>query len=60
VGASQAPFGTNTIPVAGRTNLVINIGSTNQWHFYVFTNDSQFTNAVFSNLFREAAFHNSR
>jgi subtilisin-like proprotein convertase family protein len=51
VGASQASFGTNTIPLTGRTNLVINIGSTNQWHFYVFTNDSEFTNAVFLTFF---------
>jgi hypothetical protein len=51
VGASQAPFGTNTIPVAGRTNFLTSVGSTNQWHFYVFTNDSEFTNAVFLTFF---------
>src|SRR5690242_3808052 len=45
VGAFDPSVGTNTVPVPGKTNAVITIGSFDQWHFYVFTNDTSFTNA---------------
>src|SRR5207244_1146358 len=35
----------NTIPFS--TNGLITIGVTNQWHFYVMTNDTTFTHAAF-------------
>ena len=38
---------TNVIGLPGSSNAVITIGSPQQWHFYVFTNDSPYTNAVF-------------
>jgi len=47
VGAFQPLPGTNTVLFPGSTNATITIGSSNQWHFYVFTNDTEFTNAVF-------------
>jgi subtilisin-like proprotein convertase family protein len=53
VGASTPLMGTNTLLltnlniVNGETNLQITIGMTNQWHFYVVTNTTGFTNAAF-------------
>jgi hypothetical protein len=52
VGASTPLLGTNTIPLGtnlvwGRANSVITLGMTNQWHFYVVTNTTGFTNAAF-------------
>ncbi len=46
VGANTPLLGTNQIaaPVAGG---VITLGMTNQWHFYVITNEFGFTNAAF-------------
>jgi subtilisin-like proprotein convertase family protein len=47
VGA-QAPLSDgNTIPWPGGTNGVITVGLTNQWRFYVLTNDQDYTNAAF-------------
>ncbi len=51
VGANFQLLGTNTIPLGNNTmwgsNGVITIGVTNQWQFYVLTNDQSFTNVVF-------------
>jgi subtilisin-like proprotein convertase family protein len=52
VGASTPLLGTNTIPLGtnlvwGGTNSIITLGMTNQWHFYVVTNTTGFTNAAF-------------
>jgi subtilisin-like proprotein convertase family protein len=46
VGASSPLLGTNTIPWPP-VNGQITIGTTNGWHFYVFTNTTSFTNAAF-------------
>ncbi len=47
IGAG-APFAnTNTVPLPGSANGVLTIGSTNQWQFYAFTNETAFTNAAF-------------
>jgi len=47
VGA-QAPLADgNTIPWPGGTNGDITAGLTNQWRFYVLTNDQNYTNAAF-------------
>jgi subtilisin-like proprotein convertase family protein len=53
VGASTPLLGTstvppsNTVPLMGPTAGLITIGMTNQWHFYVLTNENGFTNAAF-------------
>ncbi len=47
VGANTPLLGTNTVRLAGTTNGVLTLGMTNQWHFYVFTNNTSFTNAAF-------------
>jgi len=51
VGASSPLLGTNQISVGTNTqwnsNGVITLGQTNQWHFYVVTNTTGFTNAAF-------------
>ncbi|MGH7951755.1 MAG: S8 family serine peptidase, partial [Limisphaerales bacterium] len=47
VGANTPLLGTNAIPLAGATNGQITLGMTNQWHFYVVTNTTTFTNAAF-------------
>ena len=45
---AQAPLADgNTIPWPGGTNGVITLGLTNQWRFYVLTNDQNYTNAAF-------------
>jgi subtilisin-like proprotein convertase family protein len=47
VGGNPTLIGTNTIPVPGSTNGLITLGVTNQWHFYVLTNEQNYTNAAF-------------
>ena len=54
VGASTPLLGTNTIPVTntdpimGATGGQITVGMTNQWHFYIMTNENAtYTNAAF-------------
>jgi subtilisin-like proprotein convertase family protein len=46
VGANPVLLGTNTMPWPP-ANGQITIGTTNGWHFYVFTNTTSFTNAAF-------------
>ena len=46
-GASSPLQGLNTVPLPGGTNGLITIGVTNQWHFFVVSNDLDFTNAAF-------------
>jgi subtilisin-like proprotein convertase family protein len=46
VGANTPLQGINTVPL-GVGNGVITLGMTNQWHFYVLTNNTDFTNAAF-------------
>ena len=52
VGADFQLLGTNTIGLNGQgewgTNGAITLGVTNQWHFYVLTNDTAFTNVAFA------------
>ena len=45
--AAPLPDGA-TIPWPGGTNGLITVGLTNQWHFYVLTNDQNYTNAAFA------------
>lgn len=45
VGANTPLLGTNTIPL--EAGAVLTAGMTNQWHFYVLSNDLNFTNAAF-------------
>jgi subtilisin-like proprotein convertase family protein len=63
VGANTPLLGTNTVPIGTitvldtngvavpapglPTNGVVTVGMPNQWHFYVVTNSSGFTNAAF-------------
>jgi subtilisin-like proprotein convertase family protein len=47
VGAQGPLPGDNTIPWPGGTNGAITVGLTNQWRFYVLTNDQGYTNAAF-------------
>jgi subtilisin-like proprotein convertase family protein len=47
VGGADPLSDTNTIPAPFSTNAVISIGTTNSWHFYSITNETEFTNAVF-------------
>ena len=47
VGASSPLLGLEKIPSPVGTNSVITLGQTNQWHFYVLTNTTEFTNAAF-------------
>ena len=50
-GANAPLLSTNTLAFNANsgyvTNAVLYIGQTNQWHFYVFTNTTTFTNAAF-------------
>ena len=50
-GANAPLLSTNTLAFSASsgyvTNAVLYIGETNQWHFYVFTNTTTFTNAAF-------------
>jgi subtilisin family serine protease/subtilisin-like proprotein convertase family protein len=47
VGGNPTLFGTNTVSLPGSTNGLITLGVTNQWHFYVLTNEQNYTNAAF-------------
>jgi subtilisin family serine protease/subtilisin-like proprotein convertase family protein len=47
VGAQGPLADGNTIPWPGGTNGAISLGVTNQWRFYVLTNDQNYTNAAF-------------
>lgn len=47
VGANTPLLGTNTIPIANDGNAVLTVGMTNQWHFYVISNDFNYTNVSF-------------
>ncbi|MGO8926542.1 MAG: S8 family serine peptidase [Limisphaerales bacterium] len=47
VGASPQLPGTNTILLPTEANGVLTLGATNQWHFYVITNNTPYTNAAF-------------
>ncbi|MGH7968103.1 MAG: hypothetical protein ACREIC_05180, partial [Limisphaerales bacterium] len=47
VGATASFSATNTIPLPGTSGAVLTIGSTNQWAFYVFANESGFSNLAF-------------
>ncbi len=47
VGANTPLLGTNAINYPLEGNAVITLGMTNQWHFYMITNDNGFTNAAF-------------
>ncbi len=46
LGANSPLVGDVPVPLAGGGG-VLTIGDTNQWHFYVVTNDGGFTNAAF-------------
>ncbi len=47
VGANSPWQNTNPIPLPAGTNGVLTSGQTNQWRFYVLTNDQNYTNAAF-------------
>ena len=47
VGANSPLIGTNDVPGLS-TNALITLGETNQWHFYIITNATTFTNALFA------------
>ena len=47
VGAPGPSPDGNTIPWPGGTNGAITLGVTNQWRFYVLTNDQDYNNAAF-------------
>jgi subtilisin-like proprotein convertase family protein len=47
VGAQGPLADGSTIPWPGGTNGVITVGLTNQWRFYVLTNDQDYDNAAF-------------
>jgi subtilisin family serine protease/subtilisin-like proprotein convertase family protein len=47
VGAQALSPDGNTIPWPGGTNGAITVGLTNQWRFYVLTNDQDYNNAAF-------------
>jgi hypothetical protein len=44
VGASTPLLGTTTVALSNQANARITTGMTNQWHFYVLTNEFNFTN----------------
>jgi subtilisin-like proprotein convertase family protein len=47
VGANTPLLGTNTVPLLNMGNAQLTVGMTNQWHFYVLSNQFNFTNASF-------------
>ena len=47
VGAGTPILAANTIPLPSFSNASLTIGDSNQWRFYVITNDNGFTNAAF-------------
>ena len=48
LGNNQIVLGTNTVWGDAGTNGLITLGVTNQWHFYIITNPTAFTNAAFA------------
>ena len=46
-GLNTVPVGTNTVWKDAGSNGVITLGITNQWHFYIMTNTTTFSNAAF-------------
>ncbi len=46
-GASPQLLGTNTLAITNYGNALLTVGVTNQWRFYMITNDTDFTNAAF-------------
>ncbi|PYI80076.1 MAG: hypothetical protein DME26_22290, partial [Verrucomicrobia bacterium] len=48
VGANTPLLGTNNVPYPTDANAVITLGMTNQWHFYMLSNSTDFTNAAFA------------
>ena len=53
-GANAMLLGTNTIGLPGSTNGLITLGTSSQWHFYIFTNSTSFTNAAFFTFLPES------
>lgn len=47
IGANSPLIGTNTIALPTDANAMITLGVTNQWRFYVLTNENSYTNAAF-------------
>ncbi|HTL57495.1 MAG TPA: S8 family serine peptidase, partial [Candidatus Limnocylindrales bacterium] len=47
VGANSPLLGTNTVPIPNDANAVLTAGMTNQWHFYILSNDFGYTNVSF-------------
>jgi len=47
VGANTPLLGTNTIALLNDANAQITLGMTNQWHFYVVSNEFGYTNVSF-------------
>jgi subtilisin-like proprotein convertase family protein len=47
IGAGAPLLSAGSIPLPGSAVAQINIGFTNQWRFYVITNEDAYTNAVF-------------
>ena len=47
VGANPPLMGTNSVLLPTEANGVLTLGLTNQWHFYVITNNTRYTNAAF-------------
>jgi len=50
-GANTPLLGTNQALLDMPTNGVLVIGMTNQWHFYMITNENSYTNAAFGTFF---------
>lgn len=46
-GANAPLASTQFIPVPGNSNAFISLGAPQQWHFYVVTNSTSYTNAAF-------------
>src|SRR5205823_11732020 len=47
-GANTPLLGTNQVAYPTDANAVITLGMTNQWHFYMLSNSTDFTNAAFA------------
>ena len=54
-GANTPLLGTNAFNPDSQTNKQITIGMTNQWHFYVVTNNTGYTNAAFITFIPDTA-----
>ena len=46
-GASSPVLNSETVQLSGGPDSFLTMGDTNQWHFYVVTNDNGYTNAAF-------------